>query len=141
MFAAAGQRRIGRLLVVGANPVGSLGIDFFALKRTFVIVQDLFLTETVALADVVFPAASLYEKSGTVTNTYGDLQLVKKAADRAGVKPDFEIIVRLASEMGADIKSLVPFGKGGVTGRPRPDPRRAGRRGRPPCCLAGGQQP
>jgi NADH-quinone oxidoreductase subunit G len=79
------------------------------------MVQDLFLTETAALADVVLPAASLYEKSGTVTNTYGDVQLVKKAADRAGVKPDFEILVRLAGAMGVDVKMLVPFGKGGVT--------------------------
>ena len=42
-------------------------------------------------------------------------RLVRKAADRAGVKPDFEILVRLAEAMGADIKSLVPFGKRGVT--------------------------
>ncbi len=84
-------------------------------KNTFLIVQDIFLTETAALADVVLPAASLYEKSGTVTNTYGDVQLVKKAADRAGVKPDFEILVRLAGAMGVDVKSLVPFGKAGVT--------------------------
>jgi NADH-quinone oxidoreductase subunit G len=77
-------------------------------------VQDLFLTETAALADVVFPAASLYEKSGTVTNTFGDVQMVKKAADRPGVRPDFEILVRLASAMGADVKSLVPFGIRGV---------------------------
>jgi len=40
-----------------------------------------------------FPAASLYEKAGTVTNTFGDVQLARKAADRAGVKPDFEILV------------------------------------------------
>ena len=73
------------------------------------------MTETAALADVVFPAASLYEKTGTVTNTFGDVQLVKKAADRAGVKPDFEILVRLAGAMGVDVKTLVPFGKGGVT--------------------------
>jgi NADH-quinone oxidoreductase subunit G len=85
------------------------------LKNTFVIVQDIFLTETAALADVVFPAASLYEKTGTVTNTYGDVQLVKKAADRAGVKPDFEILVRLGGGMGVDVKALVPFGKGNVT--------------------------
>ncbi len=76
--------------------------------------QDIFLTETAALADVVFPATSLYEKTGTITNTYGDLQLARKAADRAGVKPDFEILVRLADAMGADVKKLVPFGKGGV---------------------------
>ena len=93
----------------------SLGLDPASLKNTFVIVQDMFLTETAALADVVFPAASLYEKTGTVTNTFGDVQLVRKAADRAGVKPDFEILVRLAEAMGADVKTLVPFGKAGVT--------------------------
>jgi NADH-quinone oxidoreductase subunit G len=115
MFAAAGKGELGALLVMGANPVASLGVDPAALKNTFVIVQDIFLTETAALADVVLPAASLYEKTGTVTNTYGDVQLAKKAADRAGVKPDFEILVRLAGGMGVDVKALVPFGKGGVT--------------------------
>jgi NADH-quinone oxidoreductase subunit G len=115
MLEAAAKGELGALLVVGANPVVSLGVDPAALKQTFVVVQDLFLSETAALADVVLPAASLYEKSGTVTNTYGDLQLVKKAADRAGVKPDFEILVRLAGAMGTDVKALVPFGKGGVT--------------------------
>ncbi|HMD76311.1 MAG TPA: NADH-quinone oxidoreductase subunit NuoG [Terracidiphilus sp.] len=115
IFKAAGKGELGALLVVGANPVARLGVDPAAMKNTFVIVQDLFLTETAAMADVVLPAASLYEKSGTVTNTYGDVQLVKKAADRAGVKPDFEILVRLAGAMGVDVKTLVPFGKGGVT--------------------------
>jgi NADH-quinone oxidoreductase subunit G len=112
MIEAATGGSLGALLVMGANPLVKAG----ALKGTFLIVQDLFLTETAAKADVVLPAASLYEKSGTVTNTYGDVQLVKKAADRAGVKPDFEILVRLAEAMGADVKALVPFGKGGVTG-------------------------
>jgi NADH-quinone oxidoreductase subunit G len=64
---------------------------------------------------VVFPSASLYEKSATVTNTFGDVQLARKAADRAGVKPDFEILVRLAGAMGVDVKTLVPFGKSNVT--------------------------
>jgi NADH-quinone oxidoreductase subunit G len=104
----------GALLVVGANPAAKHGVDPARLKDTFVVVQDLFMTETAALADVVFPAASLYEKTGTVTNTFGDLQLAKKAADHAGVKPDFEIIVRIADAMGADVKKLVPFGKGGT---------------------------
>jgi NADH-quinone oxidoreductase subunit G len=115
IFEAAAKGELGALLVVGANPVASLGADPAALKKTFVVVQELFLTETAALADVVLPTASLYEKSGTVTNTYGDLQMVKKAADRAGVKPDLEILVRLADAMGADVKTLVPFGKSGVT--------------------------
>ena len=115
MLTAAAKGELGALLVAGSNPVATLMVSPATLKHTFLIVQDIFLTETAALADVVFPAASLYEKTGTVTNTYGDVQLVKKAADRAGVKPDFEILVRLAGAMGVDVKSLVPFGKGGVT--------------------------
>ena len=111
--AAAGE--LGALLVMGANPVSRARLNPAALKKTFLIVQDLFLTETAALADVVLPAASLYEKSGTVTNTFGDIQIVRKAADRPGVKPDLEILVRLAEAMGAPIKSLVPFGRAGTT--------------------------
>ena len=112
MFDAAGRGDVSALYVAGSNPVARYGIDPSALKNTFLIVQDMFLTETAVLADVVFPAANLYEKAGTVTNTYGDLQLVKKAADKAGVRTDFELIVRLADKMGANPKSLVPFGKG-----------------------------
>jgi NADH-quinone oxidoreductase subunit G len=115
MVAVTDSGQLGALLVVGANPLAKLAAKAERLDRTFLVVQDLFLTETARLADVVLPAASLYEKSGTVTNTYGDVQLVKKAADRAGVKSDFEILVRLADAMGADVKTLVPFGKGGVT--------------------------
>jgi NADH-quinone oxidoreductase subunit G len=64
------------------------------------------------LAEVVLPAASAYEKTGTFTNTCGDLQMLKKAGDIAGVRSDFEIIVRVAEVMGADIHKLVPFGSG-----------------------------
>ena len=112
MFDAAERGELSALYVVGANPIARYGIDASALERTFVIVQDMFLTETALLADVVLPTANLYEKSGTVTNTYGDQQLVKKAGDRAGVRTDFELIVRLADTMGADPKKLVPFGRG-----------------------------
>jgi len=115
IFASAAQGELGALLVVGSNPVATRNVAPASLKNTFVVVQDIFLTETAALADVVFPACSLYEKTGTVTNTFGDVQLVRKAADRAGVKPDFEIIVRLAGSMGVDVKTLVPFGSSGTT--------------------------
>ncbi|HEX3661058.1 MAG TPA: NADH-quinone oxidoreductase subunit NuoG [Acidobacteriaceae bacterium] len=114
MFDAAERGELAALVVVGANPVARYGIDPAALRNTFIIAQDMFLTETAQLADVVFPAASLYEKSGTVTNTFGDVQLVKKAGDRAGTRSDFELTVRLAAAMGADIRKLVPFGSGGV---------------------------
>ena len=115
MINAAGANQLGALLIVGADPAAATRLASESLKNAFVIVQDLFLTETAALADVVFPAASLYEKSGTVTNTFGDVQLVKKAADRAGVKSDFEILVRLANAMGVEVKTLVPFGKRGTS--------------------------
>ena len=115
MFTAAANGELEALIVVGANPLAEGNFDAKGLKGTFVIALDIFLTETAAAADVVFPAASLYEKTGTVTNTFGDLQMTRKAADRAGVKPDFEILVRLAESMGAQVKALVPFGKGGVT--------------------------
>jgi NADH-quinone oxidoreductase subunit G len=114
MLSAAAGGSLGALLIVGANPLKDSTVNLTSLKNTFVVVQDLFLTETASAADVVFPAASLYEKTGTVTNSYGDLQLTRKAADKAGVKPDFEILVRLASSMEADVKRLVPFGNGGV---------------------------
>ena len=115
MKEATASGELGALLIVGADPAAKLSVDAAALKKTFVIVADIFLTETAALADIVFPAASLYEKSGTVTNTFGDVQLVSKAADRAGVKPEFEILVRLAGAMGVDVKTLVPFGQSGTT--------------------------
>ena len=112
MLDAAGRGELGALYVVGSNPVSRYGVDPQALKDTFLVVQDMFLTETAALADVVLPAAYLYEKAGTVTNTYGDIQLVKKASDTAGTRPDFELIVRIADKMGFKAQSLVPFGKG-----------------------------
>src|SRR5580658_2248967 len=112
MFDAANAGNLAALYVVGSNPVSRYGVTAEALQNTFLVVQDLFLTETAAIADVVLPAAMLYEKSGTVTNSYGDLQLVNKAADKAGVRTDFELIVRLADKMGHPVKTLVPFGRG-----------------------------
>ena len=111
IFDAAQAGDLGALYVVNANPVNRYSIDPASLADTFVVVQDMFLTETARLADVIFPSANLYEKSGSVTNSYGDLQLVKKASDRAGVRTDLELIVRVADKIGADIRKLVPFGK------------------------------
>jgi NADH-quinone oxidoreductase subunit G len=75
-------------------------------------VQDMFLTETAIMADVVLPAANAYEKSGTMTNTCGDVQLVKKAGEVSGTKSDFEMIVRIADAMSYDVHKLIPFGGG-----------------------------
>ena len=112
MVEAAKAGSLKALYVVGSNPVGRLGIDPFTFAKNFIVVQDMFLTETATIADVVLPAANAYEKSGTFTNTCGDLQLVKKAGEVTGTKTDFEMIVRIADAMGFDVHSLVPFGGG-----------------------------
>jgi NADH-quinone oxidoreductase subunit G len=114
MVTAAKERKLRALYVVGSNPVARYDIDPFALAETFVVVEDLFLTETADLADVVLPAACAYEKSGSFTNTCGDLQLLRKAGDCEGVKPDLEIIVRIAGLMGFDVQQLVPMSPSGM---------------------------
>jgi NADH-quinone oxidoreductase subunit G len=109
---AGRANKLKALYVVGSNPVGRLNIDPFAFSKSFVVVEDMFLTETAVMADVVLPAANAYEKSGTFTNTCGDVQLVKKAGEVTGTKADFEMIVRIADAMGFDVRKLVPFGGG-----------------------------
>jgi NADH-quinone oxidoreductase subunit G len=85
MMQAAKAGKLSALYVVGSNPVVDYSFDPVALQNTFVVVQELFLTETAMLAEVVLPAASAYEKAGTFTNTSGDLQLLKKAGDITGI--------------------------------------------------------
>jgi len=86
------------LWVVGANPLKNAKLQ---AKKPFVVAQEMFLTETAKIADVVLPAASAYEKSGTVTNVCGEVQRLRKAAQTMGAKPDLEIIGLIAKEMGA----------------------------------------
>ncbi|MCS6953632.1 MAG: NADH-quinone oxidoreductase subunit NuoG [Bryobacterales bacterium] len=89
------------LWVIGANPLARRALTS---KEAFVVVQDLFLTETAARADVILPAASAYEKTGTVTNTCGEVQRLRKAVEIPGTKSDLEIFGLLARRMG------LPFG-------------------------------
>src|SRR5436305_3657630 len=88
---------LNALWVIGANPLEG------GLKRKagFLLVQDMFLTETAQQADVVLPAASAYEKTGTVTNTTGEVQRLAHAINTMGAKPDLEIMGFLARDMGA----------------------------------------
>lgn len=85
------------LWVVGANPLKEGPL---ASKKAFVVVQDMFLTETAERADVVLPAGSAYEKNGTVTNVCGEVQRLKSAISTVGCKTDLEIIGLIAKEMG-----------------------------------------
>ena len=112
MLNGATSGKLKALYIVGANPVDQFKLHPTALAKGFVIVQDMFLTETAAVADVVLPASNAYEKSGTFTNACGDIQLVKKAGEVSGAKSDFEMIVRIADATGYDVPKLVPFGRG-----------------------------
>jgi NADH-quinone oxidoreductase subunit G len=109
MVEAAKAGRLKALYLVGANPVARYNIDPFALSKTFIVAHDMFLTETALLAEVILPAANAYEKSGTFTNTCGDLQLLKKAGDITTIKSDFEMLLRVADRLGFDLRQLVPF--------------------------------
>jgi NADH-quinone oxidoreductase subunit G len=85
------------LWVVNANPFPGTG----GRKCGFLVVQDMFLTETAQQADVVLPSACAYEKNGTVTNVTGEVQRLKRAVNTMGAKPDLEIMGFIAREMGA----------------------------------------
>jgi NADH-quinone oxidoreductase subunit G len=92
---AAGD--LDALLVMGANPLKEAALNS---KRAFVVVQEMFMTETALRADVLLPAASAYEKNGTVTNVCGEVQRLKRAVSTLGAKPDLEIVGLIAKEMG-----------------------------------------
>jgi NADH-quinone oxidoreductase subunit G len=101
MVAAAANGKLRALYVVGANPVKTFGVTATDRlgKLDLLIVQDLFLTETAALADIVLPAASAYEKNGTMTNTAGEVQLVRKGGDVMGTRSDFDILRILSHQL------------------------------------------
>jgi len=89
------------LYVIGENPAMSdpdAGHVKHCLEQVdFLVVQDIFLTETARLADVVLPAASFAEKDGTFTNTERRVQRVRAAIEPVGdSRPDWTIIANLA---------------------------------------------
>lgn len=73
-----------------------------ALERVdFLVVQDIFMSETAKFADVILPGASFAEKEGTFTNTERRIQRVRKAVEPAGqARPDWEILCEVATRMG-----------------------------------------
>lgn len=104
MVQAAGDT-IKALYVMGENPMVSDPNIHHAgeqlSKLDFLVVQDIFLTETAELADVVLPAFAFAEKYGTFSNTERRVQFSHKALDGPkGAKSDSEIIAALAARMG-----------------------------------------
>jgi NADH-quinone oxidoreductase subunit G len=103
MMDAATAGRLRALYVVGANPVKSLSVgspDRLA-GLDLLVVQDLLLTETAQRADVVLPAASSYEKDGTLTNTAGEVQTTRRAVDAQGPRADFDLLRILMHQLAA----------------------------------------
>ncbi len=92
------------LWLVGANPLKNASMT----PKKFVVVQDLFMTETAKQADLVLPAASAYEKSGTVTSGTGEVQKLKRAVKVMGTKTDLEIMGLIAKEMKLDLGIWLP---------------------------------
>jgi len=106
IFNAIDEKRIKALYIVGENPVLSeadAGHVKKAIKRLeFLVVQDIFLSETAELADVVLPASSFAEKDGTFTNTERRVQRIRKAINPIGKsKPDWRITSEIAEKMGS----------------------------------------
>jgi NADH-quinone oxidoreductase subunit G len=92
---------IKALLIFGSNPVKTFKLEKGLLGRLgFLMVAELFSTATAELADVVLPATSFAEKSGTLTNTFGEVQAVKRTMRRAGTRSDLEILISLARQLG-----------------------------------------
>lgn len=104
MVDAAEGGAVRCLYVIGENPMTSdpnLNHVRHALERTeFLVLQDLFLTETGQLADVIFPACSFAEKEGTFTNTERRVQRVRRAINPVGnSKDDIWIVTQLAQRL------------------------------------------
>jgi formate dehydrogenase alpha subunit len=126
IFDAVHSGKIKALYLVGENPVLSEANASHATeameKADFLVVQDIFLTETAQLADVVLPAATFAEKEGTFTNTERRVQRVREVIKPVGdAKPDWWITCQIAKRLGGngfdysnpeqvmeDISSLVP---------------------------------
>ena len=105
MFDGACDGSFKALYIIGENSVLSQPNSSHVIKALssldFLVVQDIFLTETAKLADVVLPAASFAEKDGTFTNTERRFQRVRKAIEPvSGALADWEIICRIAKQMG-----------------------------------------
>jgi len=102
---AAYDGKIKGIFIMAENPAMSdpdLNHAREALKRTeFLVVSDVFMTETTELADVVLPGVTLAEKDGTITNTERRVQRIRKAIEPIGeAKPEWQIISELAQKMG-----------------------------------------
>ncbi len=113
MMNAAREGHLRGMYIMGENPMVS-DPDIPHVKEAlksldFLIVQDLFMSETAEFADLILPAASFAEKEGTFTNTERRIQRVNQAIDPVGdSRPDWQIISQMAGKMGYQMKYRHP---------------------------------
>ena len=105
MMRAAERGDIRAMYIVGENPVltdpDSSHVQSALRNLDLLVVEDIFMTETAELADVVLPGAASLEKQGTFTNTERRVQLTRPAVAPPGqARTDMEILVELARRMG-----------------------------------------
>jgi len=108
MMNAAAEGGLKALYIMGENPMLSdpniTHVEEGLRNLEFLLVQDIFLTETAQLADVVLPATSFAEKDGTFTNTERRVQRVRRAVEPPGeARVDWRIICDLARQLGYDM--------------------------------------
>ena len=109
MFPKAHDGEFKSMYIIGENPLVS-DPDLNHAKKClehldFLVVQDIFMTETAKIADVVLPSACFAEKEGTFANTERKVQRVRKAVDAPGqCKEDWEITCEIATRMGYEMK-------------------------------------
>ncbi len=114
MFEAMGRRELTALFVIGENPAQSEADAPATLEHLrhleCLVVQDIFLTKTAELADVVLPAsASFCEAEGTVTNSERRVQRVRRSMRPPGLaRDDIAILAELARRMGRDLGDPTP---------------------------------
>jgi formate dehydrogenase major subunit len=99
------EGRIKGMLMMGENPFLSdpnvNKVRMALANLNFLAVQDIFLTETAEFADVVLPATSFFEKTGTYTNTDRRVQIGRKVVEPPGqARLDWQVLCELATRMG-----------------------------------------
>jgi formate dehydrogenase alpha subunit len=107
MLEAAREGRMKSLFIMGENTAARYP-DTSSVKKAlenvpFLVVMDMFMTETAQLADVILPSAAWSEKSGTATNLERRIQWFEKAVPTPGDFPDdLSVLIQLANRLGAD---------------------------------------
>ena len=129
MFAAANRGDLKALWIMGEDILqtdpNTCHVRSALKGLDFLVLQELFMTETARIADVIFPASSFFEKEGTFTNGERRIQRVQRVVDpMPGTKPDGQIVVDMMNRMGyaqdgysadiilKEISGIVPFFRG-----------------------------